>query len=110
MSGMPLPAQLRRSSTFALAAVTSIFFCLGDLESASAALPLPLGANTGSVSLLGGNTFENRYPIPRRSHFNPLDHYNNLSTPVRSILGLSSLGSFGLLASFRPLDTKRKRN
>lgn len=109
MSGMPLPAQLGRSSMFALAAVTSISF-LGGLEPADATLPLPLGVNTGNVSLLGSNTFDPRFPVPRRNHFNPLDYYNNLSTPVRSILGLSSLGSFGLLASFRPLDNKRKRS
>lgn len=108
MSGILPPAQLGRSSLFALAVSTSIF-CAASVKPAIAALPFAPAIGSGSVSLLGNNTFETRYPIPRRDRFNLLDQYNSLSTPARSIIGLAGLGSFGLLASFRPLDTKQKR-
>lgn len=109
MSGLPSPTQLGRSSVIALAATASVV-CAGSVRPANAALPLTLGLNAGSVSALGSNTAWESPSIPRGNHFNPMDYYNELSAPQRSVLGLLSFGSFGLIASFRPLDQRMKRS
>ncbi len=109
MSGLPSPAQLGRSSVFALAATASIV-CAGSVRPVNAAMPLTLGLNAGSVSALGSNTAWESPTIPRSSRINLMDYYNQLSAPQRSVLGLLSFGSFGLFASFRPLDQRMKRN
>jgi len=109
MSGLPSPAQLGRSTTFALAATISIT-CAGSVRPANAALPSAPGLVLGSVSILGNNTAWESPVLPRRDRFNFQDHYNQLSAPQRSVLGLLSFGSFGLFASFRPLDRRIKRS
>lgn len=108
MSGLPSPTQLGRSCVIALAASSSIVFA-GSFQSVDAAVPLTLGSSGGGVSVLGSNTAWESPSIPRKSHFNFMDSYNSLSAPQRSVLGLLSFGSFGLLAAFRPLDYRMKR-
>ena len=116
MSGLLFPTQLGRSSALAkqaslgiVLAATASIVCAGSVRPANAATPLPLGLNAGSVSVLGNNTAWESPSIPRDSHFNWMDSYNSLSAPRRSVLGLLSFGSFGLLAAFRPLNYKMRR-
>jgi hypothetical protein len=109
MSGLFSPTQLGRSTVIALAAAFSIL-CDSHSLSANAALPLPTQANAGGVSTLGNNTAWVSPAIPRGDRRSLMDRYNSLSAPAKSVLGLLSFGSFGLIAAFRPLDTQLKRD
>ncbi len=116
MSGLPSPTQLGRFSKLAkqtsfgiaLAATASIFYA-GSVRPANAALSLAFGSNVGSISVLGSNTAWESPTIPQKKPINLMDYYNQLSAPERSVLGLLSFGSFGLMAAFRPLDQRMKR-
>jgi hypothetical protein len=103
MSGLFSPTQRGRSTAIALAVTLSII-CNGPTPPANAALPL---ATVGGVSTLGSNTAWYSPAIPRRDRNLLLDYYNSLSSPTKSVLGLLGFGSFGLIASFRPLDSKK---
>ena len=108
MSGHTSSTVLGRATGIALATSISLI-CAGSIQSANAALPLLLGAGGGGVSMLGSNGAQTGPAIPRKRSINLMDAYNSLSAPQRSVLGLLSFGSFGLLAALRPLDDRLKR-